>query len=222
MRSFNRAMDREELIVRLSRWRPGRRGFGGSDDPIEAAEAREAIRGDHDLNPGETAAQHRVAAGRGAGAAYRSRERLVGSADPAHGASVRPCRADCVSRRAHRGGGRRRRRRRAARNGGGGRPAARARVGGRPARHLRHRHRVRDHADRRRRRPALSADDRSLRGRRGVRGAARPMFSTPATIARSSANRPGGPGCFLCCPTKAATSGAPPPACWSIWPRFWT
>jgi 8-oxo-dGTP pyrophosphatase MutT (NUDIX family) len=48
------ALSREELIARLSRWRPGRRGFGGSGDPIEAAEAREATRGDHDLNPGET------------------------------------------------------------------------------------------------------------------------------------------------------------------------
>jgi len=47
-------LSREELIARLSRRRPGRRGFGGSGDPIEAAEAREATRGDHDLNPGET------------------------------------------------------------------------------------------------------------------------------------------------------------------------
>jgi hypothetical protein len=47
-------LSRKELIARLSRWRPGRRGFGGSGDPIEAAEAREATRGDHDLNPGET------------------------------------------------------------------------------------------------------------------------------------------------------------------------
>jgi 8-oxo-dGTP pyrophosphatase MutT (NUDIX family) len=45
---------REELIARLARRQPGRRGFGGSGDPIEAAEAREATRGDHDLNPGET------------------------------------------------------------------------------------------------------------------------------------------------------------------------
>jgi 8-oxo-dGTP pyrophosphatase MutT (NUDIX family) len=47
-------LSREELIALLSRRRPGRRGFGGSGDPIEAAEAREATRGDHDLNPGET------------------------------------------------------------------------------------------------------------------------------------------------------------------------
>src|SRR5580704_12116159 len=49
-----RALPREELIARLARQRPGRRGFGGSGDPVEAAEAREATRGDHDLNPGET------------------------------------------------------------------------------------------------------------------------------------------------------------------------
>jgi 8-oxo-dGTP pyrophosphatase MutT (NUDIX family) len=49
-----RILAREELITRLSGSRPGRRGFGGSGDPVEAAEAREATRGDHDLNPGET------------------------------------------------------------------------------------------------------------------------------------------------------------------------
>src|SRR5580704_12787897 len=49
-----RALPREELIARLARQLPGRRGFGGSGDPVEAAEAREATRGDHDLNPGET------------------------------------------------------------------------------------------------------------------------------------------------------------------------
>jgi 8-oxo-dGTP pyrophosphatase MutT (NUDIX family) len=54
MRSLDRPIDREELIARLSRRQPGRRGFGGSGDPVEAAEAREATRGDHDLNPGET------------------------------------------------------------------------------------------------------------------------------------------------------------------------
>ncbi len=45
---------REELIERLARRQPGRRGFGGTSDPVEAAEVREATRGDHDLNPGET------------------------------------------------------------------------------------------------------------------------------------------------------------------------
>jgi 8-oxo-dGTP pyrophosphatase MutT (NUDIX family) len=54
MRSLDRPMDREELIARLSRRQPGRRGFGGSGDPVKAAEARAATRGDHDLNPGET------------------------------------------------------------------------------------------------------------------------------------------------------------------------
>ena len=48
------ALTREELIVRLSRRPPGRRGFGGTSDPLEAAEIRAATRGDHDLNPGET------------------------------------------------------------------------------------------------------------------------------------------------------------------------
>ncbi|HVH79869.1 MAG TPA: CoA pyrophosphatase [Stellaceae bacterium] len=48
------ALTREELIVRLSRRQPGRRGFGGTSDPLEAAEIRAATRGDHDLNPGET------------------------------------------------------------------------------------------------------------------------------------------------------------------------
>jgi 8-oxo-dGTP pyrophosphatase MutT (NUDIX family) len=47
-------MTREELIARLARRPPGRRGFGGTDDPVEAAEIREATRGDHALNPGET------------------------------------------------------------------------------------------------------------------------------------------------------------------------
>ena len=47
-------MSREGVIERLARWQPGRRGFGGSADPIEAAAFRRAIRGDHDLNPGTT------------------------------------------------------------------------------------------------------------------------------------------------------------------------
>ena len=33
---------------------PGRRGYGGTADPIEAAAIRAATRGDHDLNPGWT------------------------------------------------------------------------------------------------------------------------------------------------------------------------
>ncbi|HYM73608.1 MAG TPA: CoA pyrophosphatase [Stellaceae bacterium] len=42
------------MIARLAGRRSGRRGFGGTDDPVEAAEIREATRGDHDLNPGQT------------------------------------------------------------------------------------------------------------------------------------------------------------------------
>ena len=47
-------MTRDKLIERLSGRQPGRRGFGGTSDPLEAAEVRAATRGDHDLNPGET------------------------------------------------------------------------------------------------------------------------------------------------------------------------
>lgn len=45
---------RQHVIDRLAGRHAGRRGFGGTDDPIEAAAFREAIRGDHDLNPGLT------------------------------------------------------------------------------------------------------------------------------------------------------------------------
>jgi 8-oxo-dGTP pyrophosphatase MutT (NUDIX family) len=45
---------REEVIARIRQHRPGRRGFGGTGDPVEAAAVRAATRGDHDLNPGET------------------------------------------------------------------------------------------------------------------------------------------------------------------------
>src|SRR5438105_7221167 len=47
-------MTRDGIIARLARQQPGRRGFGGSADPAEAAAFRRAIRGDHDLNPGIT------------------------------------------------------------------------------------------------------------------------------------------------------------------------
>src|SRR5437016_12522440 len=47
-------MTRDGIIARLTCQRPGRRGFGGSADPAEAAAFRRAIRGDHDLNPGVT------------------------------------------------------------------------------------------------------------------------------------------------------------------------
>jgi 8-oxo-dGTP pyrophosphatase MutT (NUDIX family) len=48
------AVTRQRAIERLAGLRPGRRGFGGSADPAEAAAFRHAIRGDHDLNPGVT------------------------------------------------------------------------------------------------------------------------------------------------------------------------
>jgi 8-oxo-dGTP pyrophosphatase MutT (NUDIX family) len=48
------SITREELIARLAHRTPGRRGFGGTSDPLEAAQIRAATRGDHDLNPGET------------------------------------------------------------------------------------------------------------------------------------------------------------------------
>jgi 8-oxo-dGTP pyrophosphatase MutT (NUDIX family) len=47
-------MTREKLIALLAARPIGRRGFGGTSDPLEAAEIRAATRGDHDLNPGET------------------------------------------------------------------------------------------------------------------------------------------------------------------------
>ena len=48
------AVTRQRAIERLAGLQPGRRGFGGSADPAEAAAFRHAIRGDHDLNPGVT------------------------------------------------------------------------------------------------------------------------------------------------------------------------
>ena len=48
------SMTREKLIALLAARPTGRRGFGGTSDPLEAAEIRAATRGDHDLNPGET------------------------------------------------------------------------------------------------------------------------------------------------------------------------
>lgn len=47
-------MTRDQLIELLARSPVGRRGFGGTSDPLEAAEIRAETRGDHDLNPGET------------------------------------------------------------------------------------------------------------------------------------------------------------------------
>jgi 8-oxo-dGTP pyrophosphatase MutT (NUDIX family) len=45
---------RQRVIQRLAGREPGRRGFGGSADPVEAAAFRRTLRGDHDLNPGMT------------------------------------------------------------------------------------------------------------------------------------------------------------------------
>ena len=45
---------RQRIIERLAGHAPGRRGFGGSADPAEAAAFRRVLRGDHDLNPGMT------------------------------------------------------------------------------------------------------------------------------------------------------------------------
>jgi 8-oxo-dGTP pyrophosphatase MutT (NUDIX family) len=42
---------RDLVIGRLADRQPGRRGFGGSDDPEEAAAFRIVLRGDRDLNP---------------------------------------------------------------------------------------------------------------------------------------------------------------------------
>lgn len=46
------AADREHIVARLSGHHPGRRGFGDTSDPVEAAEFRQVLRGDHDFNPG--------------------------------------------------------------------------------------------------------------------------------------------------------------------------
>lgn len=48
-------LTRDWAIARFARLgQPGRRGFGGTADPAEAAALRRATRGDHDLNPGMT------------------------------------------------------------------------------------------------------------------------------------------------------------------------
>ena len=54
MRGTARPMTRDRVIARFAGLHPGRRGFGGTDDPVEAAALRHATRGDHDLNPGMT------------------------------------------------------------------------------------------------------------------------------------------------------------------------
>ena len=47
-------MDREEVIARLRGLEPGRRGFGGTSNPEEAAEVRRAVRGDAAVTPDMT------------------------------------------------------------------------------------------------------------------------------------------------------------------------
>ena len=58
MRELDRRVDfpaRDGVISRFAQLgQPGRRGFGGTADPAEAAALRHATRGDHDLNPGMT------------------------------------------------------------------------------------------------------------------------------------------------------------------------
>ncbi len=71
-------MVRNHVIERLSGQQPGRRGFGGTDDPAEAAAFRHAIRGDHDLNPGLTLPS----------TALRPAAVLVALVDHAHGMSI--------------------------------------------------------------------------------------------------------------------------------------
>jgi len=48
-------VDRDRVIARLAHVEPGRRGFGGTSDPLEAAEVRAAIRGDREVTPDMTA-----------------------------------------------------------------------------------------------------------------------------------------------------------------------
>jgi 8-oxo-dGTP pyrophosphatase MutT (NUDIX family) len=69
---------RERVIERLAGREPGRRGFGGSANPVEAAAFRQAIRGDHDLNPGLTPPS----------TALRPAAVLVPLIDHAHGMAV--------------------------------------------------------------------------------------------------------------------------------------
>ena len=72
-------MIRQRVIERLGGRQPGRRGFGGSDDPEQAAEFRRVLRGDHDLNPGMTTAPS---------TALRPAAVLVPLVDHAHGMSI--------------------------------------------------------------------------------------------------------------------------------------
>lgn len=72
------SMTRQGLIARLTSRMPGRRGFGGTADPGEAAAFRRVLRGDHDLNPGMSPPS----------AELRPAAVLVPLVDHAHGMSV--------------------------------------------------------------------------------------------------------------------------------------
>jgi 8-oxo-dGTP pyrophosphatase MutT (NUDIX family) len=71
-------MTPNRVIERLAGRAAGRRGFGGTDDPIEAAAFRDVLRGDHDLNPGMTPPSTTL----------RPAAVLVPLVDHAHGISV--------------------------------------------------------------------------------------------------------------------------------------
>ena len=71
-------MDRNQITQLLAGRPAGRRGFGGTDDPYEAAAFREVLRGDHDLNPGMSPPS----------TALRPAAVLVPLVDHAHGMSV--------------------------------------------------------------------------------------------------------------------------------------
>ena len=91
----------------------------------------------------------------------------------------------------------------------------------RPARHLHHRHRLRDHAGRRARAGALPVRPDPVRGRRGLRGAARLRRRSRQPPARQPRVAGHARAASSCCPTRTAISGARPPACWSTSPRCW-
>ena len=71
-------MNRNQITQLLAGRPAGRRGFGGTDDPYEAAAFREVLRGDHDLNPGMSPPS----------TALRPAAVLVPLVDHAHGMSV--------------------------------------------------------------------------------------------------------------------------------------
>src|SRR5579862_9425944 len=71
-------MNRNQIMQLLAGRPAGRRGFGGSDDPYEAAAFREVLRGDHDLNPGMSPPS----------TALRPAAVLVPLVDHSHGMSV--------------------------------------------------------------------------------------------------------------------------------------